>query len=149
MKKIMLSIIAFISIAAVCNVLLTSCGGGGDDEGSDEGEKKSPRTYSMNLTVEASGYSEIISLSDLQTDIVSAVSSENWVTLTRPPYTSGSPMINVEVSKNFSIESRTCDVSVTASDGNKVIIHITQKGNPMPEKKDEYTDQSALTKRLN
>ena len=152
MKKIILSIIAFIGFAVVCNVLLTSCGGGDDDEGSSEnssGEEISPRTYSMNLTVEASGYHDHIKLSDLKTDIVSAVSSENWVTVFRNIYIDGCHGVIVEVSENISIESRTCDVTVTASDGNKVIIKITQKGRPLPNKIDEYTDQSALTKRLN
>ncbi|MBR1840049.1 MAG: hypothetical protein IJ782_05660 [Prevotella sp.] len=45
------------AIAMMCTMLLTSCGGGGD---SDDGTPSGPSTYSMNVTVEASAYSQIM-----------------------------------------------------------------------------------------
>lgn len=148
-KYILLAIVAF-----ACNVLLVSCGGGGgsDDSGGSSGgvtpTTPTPRTYTQSITIDANNYSQTINLSDLKTNIVSAVSSKSWVTLTRNSYTSGSPSITIDVSENTSTSSRTCDITVTASDGNKVIIHLTQQGIvelPNPEKKEEYSDQQPLS----
>ena len=135
-KYILLAIVAF-----ACNVLLVSCGGGGSDDG---GGGNTPRTYTKSITIDASSYSQVVNLSELKTNIVSATSSQTWVTLTRNSYTSGSPSITIDVSENISTSSRMCDITVTASDGNVVIIHLTQKGKSAsanPEKKEEYSDQ--------
>ena len=129
------------AIAMMCTMLLTSCGGGGD---SDDGTPSGPSTYSMNVTVEASAYSQTIELSKLRTNIASATCSATWVTLTRLSYTSGSPKIMVEVSENTASTSRSGIVTVTATDGNVVKINITQKGATAtgnPETKDEVSDQ--------
>lgn len=82
----------------------------------------------MNVTVEASAYSQTIELSKLKTNIASATCSATWVTLTRLSYTSGSPKIMVEVSENTASTSRNGIVTVTATDGNVVKINITMRG---------------------
>lgn len=142
-KYILLALVTF-----ACNALLISCGGGGSDDGGGSSGGGSggttPRTYTQSITIDANSYSQTIKLTELKTNIVSATSSQSWVTLTRNSYTSSSPSITIDVSENISTSSRMCDITVTASDGNVVIIHLTQQGittTANPEKKNEYSDQ--------
>ena len=121
------------AIALMCTMLLTSCGGGGDSATGggeyDGGNTPSrPSTYNMNVIIEASAYTQTTTLDKLSTNIATATCSEGWVTLTRNAYSSGSPKITIDVTENTSTSSRSCVVTVTATDGNIVKINITQNG---------------------
>ena len=131
------------AIALMCTMLLTSCGGGGSDDGG--GSSNRPFTYYMDINLEATTGSQTVVLSDLKTNISTAVSSASWLTPSRQTYTSGSPKIMIEATANTAATSRNCTVTVTATDGNKVIITVIQKGtsqtSDQPQTKDEVSDQ--------
>ena len=131
------------AIALMCTMLLTSCGGGGSDDGG--GSSNRPSTYYMDINMEETAGSQTVVLNDLKKDVSTAVSSASWLTPSRQAYTSGSPKITIEATANTSSSSRNCTVTVTATDGNKVIITIIQKGtsqtSDQPQTKDEVSDQ--------
>ena len=130
------------AIALMCTVLLTSCGGGGSDDGGSSGRSA---TYYMDINMDAAASSQTVVLSNLKTDVSTAVSSASWLTPSRQAYTSGSPSILLEATANTAASSRNCTVTVTAADGNKVIITVIQKGtsqtSDQPQTNDEVSDQ--------
>ena len=130
------------AIALMCTVLLTSCGGGGSDDGGSSGRSA---TYYMDINMDAAASSQTVVLSNLKTDVSTAVSSASWLTPSRQSYTSGSPSILLEATTNTAASSRNCTVTVTAADGNKVIITVIQKGtsqtSDQPQTNDEVSDQ--------
>ena len=132
------------AIALMCTMLLTSCGGGGSDDGGG-GTPSRTSTYYMDVSMDATAGSQTIVLNNLNTDVSTAVSSASWLTPTRQAYTSGSPKIMIEANANNSTSSRNCTVTVTALNGNKVIITVIQKGtsqsSDQPETNDEVSDQ--------
>ena len=132
------------AIALMCTMLLTSCGGGGSDDGGG-GTPSRTSTYYMDVSMDATAGSQTIVLNNLNTDVSTAVSSASWLTPTRQAYTSGSPKIMIEATANTSTSSRNCTVTVTALNGNKVIITVIQKGtsqsSDQPETNDEVSDQ--------
>ena len=131
------------AIALMCSMLLTSCGGGGSDDGGSTPSR--PSTYYMDINLEATASYQTVVLSNLKTDVSTAVSSASWLTPSRQAYTSGSPKLTIEATANTATSSRNCTVTVTATDGNKVIITIIQKGtsqtSDQPQTKDEVSDQ--------
>ena len=131
------------AIALMCTMLLTSCGGGGSDDGG--GSSSRPSTYYMDINMEETAGSQTVVLNDLKKDVSTAVSSASWLTPSRQAYTSGSPKITIEATANNSTSSRNCTVTVTATNGNKVIINVIQKGtsqtSDQPQTKDEVSDQ--------
>ena len=130
------------AIALMCTMLLTSCGGGDSDGG---GSSSRPSTYYMDINMESAASSQTVVLSNLKTNVSTAISSASWLTPSRQAYTSGSPKITIEATANTSTSSRNCTVTVTATDGNKVIINVIQKGtsqtSDQPQTKDEVSDQ--------
>ena len=130
------------AIALMCTMLLTSCGGGGSDDG---GTPSRPSTYYMDVNMEATAGSQTVVLSNLKTNVSTATSSASWLTPSRQAYTSGSPKITIEATANTASSSRNCTVTVTATDGNKVIINVIQKGtsqtSDQPQTNDEVSDQ--------
>ncbi len=130
------------AIALMCTMLLTSCGGGDSDGG---GSSSRPSTYYMDINMESAASSQTVVLSNLKTNVSTAISSASWLTPSRPAYTSGSPKITIEATANTSSSSRNCTVTVTATDGYKVIINVIQKGtsqtSDQPQTKDEVSDQ--------
>ena len=132
------------TIALLCIMLLASCSGGGSGDGGDNPTDRT-LTYYMDISMEASAGSQIIVLNDLSTNVSSATSSSTWLTPTRRTYTSGAPSIMIEVTANTSTSDRNCTVTVTAADGNKVIITVVQKGtsqtSDQPQTNDEVSDQ--------
>lgn len=131
------------AIALMCTMLLTSCGGGGSDDGG--GSSSRPSTYYMDINLDAAAGSQTVVLSNLKTNVSAATSSASWLTPSRQAYTSGSPKITIEATANMVSSSRNCTVTVTATDGNKVIINVIQKGtsqtSDQPQTKDEVSDQ--------
>ena len=131
------------AIALMCTMLLTSCGGGGSDDGG--GSSSRPSTYYMDINLESAASSQTVVLSNLKTNVSTAISSASWLTPSRQAYISGSPKITIEATANTASSSRNCTVTVTATDGNKVIINVIQKGtsqtSDQPQTKDEVSDQ--------
>ena len=131
------------AIALMCSMLLTSCGGGGSDDGGSTPSR--PSTYYMDINLEATASYQTVVLSNLKTDVSTAISSASWLTQSRQAYTSGSPKITIEATANTTSSSRNCTVTVTALNGNKVIITVIQKGtsqsSDQPETNDEVSDQ--------
>ncbi|MBO5614267.1 MAG: BACON domain-containing protein [Prevotella sp.] len=132
------------AIALMCTMLFSSCGGGGSDDGGGSTPSRTS-TYYMDVSMDATAGSQTIVLNNLNTDVSTAVSSASWLTPTRQAYTSGSPKITIEATANNSTSSRNCTVTVTALNGNKVIITVIQKGtsqsSDQPETNDEVSDQ--------
>lgn len=131
------------AIALLCTMMLTSCGGGGGSD--DGGSANRTNTYYMDINMDASASSQTIELSSLKSNISTATCSATWITLARQSYTTGSPKIMIEASANTSASSRNCTITVTATDGNKVIITVIQKGTSQtsgqPQTNNEVSDQ--------
>ena len=132
------------AIALMCTMLLTSCGGGDSDDGG--GLSSKPSTYYMDVIADASAISpQTIELSNLNTNVSTAVSSVPWLNVSRESYTSGSPKITIEATANTATSGRNGTITVTATDGNKVIVTVMQKGTSqtsgLPQTNDEVSDQ--------
>jgi len=99
-----------------------------------------PSTYNMNVDIDANASSKTIELTDLKTIIDTATSSASWLTVSIS-YSSDS-RVQIKAVANTSTSSRNCTVTVTAIDGNKVIINVIQNGaSDQPQTKDEVSDQ--------
>jgi hypothetical protein len=100
-----------------------------------------PSTYNMNVDIDANASSKTIELTDLKTIIATATSSASWLTVSKLSYSSDS-RVQIKAVANTSTSSRNCTVTVTAIDGNKVIINVIQNGaSDQPQTKDEVSDQ--------
>ncbi len=100
-----------------------------------------PSTYNMNVDIDANASSKTIELTDLKTIIATATSSASWLTVSKLSYSSDS-RVQIKAVANTSTSSRNCTVTVTAVDGNKVIINVIQNGaSDQPQTKDEVSDQ--------
>ena len=136
------------AIALMCTMLLTSCGGSDSGGSSSDGGgvPSRPSTYYMDVIADASAISpQTIELSNLNTNVSTAVSSVPWLNVSRESYTSGSPKITIEATANTATSGRNGTITVTATDGNKVIVTVMQKGTSqtsgLPQTNDEVSDQ--------
>ncbi len=113
--------------------------------GSGGGTPSSPSTYYMDVSIGSSAHSQTIELTNLRTSISTATCSASWLTASKVSYSSGSPKLQLQVTANTSISSRYCTVTVTATDGNDVIITVVQNGISMM---DVNLDASASSKTI-
>lgn len=97
--------------------------------------KDNPRhTYTMDLTLISKSFTQEFSLNEfIRKEVVNVKNDCNWTWVGWGVYgesdnSIAQPKIKLHVGENTSTSSRTCDITVVARDGNKVIIHITQQG---------------------
>ena len=102
-------------------VILAACGGD-EDSPLDTGQ-----TYQQDVTLNAQGAQQTVTLTDLKSKIDDVTNSTDWLTVLISPYSSGSPSLVVSASENTDTKTRRCIVSVTAKSGEKVLLNVTQE----------------------
>lgn len=130
MKKI---ITAYI-ITLLGMMIIASCGSdNGDDKGGGKGSESNyvPQTYTQSVSIDANGGTNSVKLNDLSTSIKSIVkggeSSTSWIAISNEAYTSGAPSVLLEVEENNTDSKRTCEVTIIATNGDKVQLTVTQE----------------------
>ena len=126
MKNFRIIVFALFSVLA-----LSACGGGDDDKGG--GTPLDPitpegKTYRQNVTLDALGTQQTVTLSDLKSKIDNVQNSTNWLTVLISTYSSGSPKIELRATENISTQQRNVNVTITAVSGDRVILTVTQQG---------------------
>jgi hypothetical protein len=123
------------------------------------GEEPGPVVYHQSQTVDAGSGSITVTLTDLKVGIASVLNNASWLSVSWPTYTSGSPKVELTFSANTTSKERSAEVTFTATDGNKVVLVVTQPAKEggddsakteIDDRHDgEYTDQPAYSRRNN
>ena len=152
MKKFCLYIACLTTI-----ILLAACGGGDGDEtrsntggggNSGGGSSSRPMTYTQSVTVPASKGEQVLTLSNLSSAVSTVSSSPDWMVISPQFYSSGAPTLKLEFEENSVMSTRECNVTVTASSGDKVVLTITQQAadkSAIDDLHNEQTDQPAYS----
>lgn len=132
-------------------LLLAACG---SDSGSDSGGGNSNdnnKTFSMELTVGAASYEQVLELTQLNGDRINTVTtSDSWISINEyPPSTASAPKIGVKVSENKETKERKGQITVNSRAGSTLFILITQSGSAIDvdTPQDEPSDQPAYAPR--
>lgn len=128
-KKITAYIITLLGM-----MIIASCGSDNeDDKGGGKGSESNyvPQTYTQSVPIDANGGTNSVKLNDLSTSIKSidksGESSTSWIAISIETYTSGAPSILLKVEENNTTSERTCEVTVIATNGDKVQLTVTQE----------------------
>ena len=140
MKYPRLFIIAFISVMA-----FIACT---DDEKEDV---VIGQTYQQSITLDVQGTEQTITLNDLKSKIDDVKNSVDWLTVLIKPYTSGSPVVLVSAKEHTDTQPRSADVTITDTNGDKVVLAVTQEGTEelktgIDDSHDVPTDQPAYSR---
>ena len=68
-----------------------------------------------------------VTLTQLRTAISAVGNSASWLTVEAQPYASGSPQVKLRSTDNTGTVERKCNVTITATSGDKVILSVTQQ----------------------
>ena len=113
----------------VAMVVFAACGG------ADENKEESPlnpvtptgKTYQQSVTLDTQGTQQTVTLTDLNSKIDDVANSTDWLTVLISPYSSGSPSLVVSAKENTDTKTRSCNVTITAKSGDKVLLTVTQE----------------------
>lgn len=146
MKNIITTTIALI--CTICFMCISSCG---SDDTSDVSTDTNIEAKSISIDVDmvAEGGNQTVSLSGLECEIVSAISSESWLSVQRNNYSSGTPTLIVMSNANETSTARVCTVTVTTRNGDKAILKVTQVPGITPDMdipSNEISNQPAFSK---
>ncbi len=111
-------------------VVLTITGCGSDDK-----KEESPinpvtpegRTYQQSVTLDSQGTQQTVTLTNLKSKIDDVKNTNTWLTVLIGTYTSGSPNIVLSAEENTSTQTRSGNVTITSTSGDKVILTVTQQ----------------------
>lgn len=111
-------------------VVLTTTGCGGNDK-----KEESPvnpvtpegQTYQQSVTLDAQGTQQTVMLNDLKSKIDDVKNTNTWLTVLIGTYSSGSPNIVLSAEENTNTQTRSCNVTITSTSGDKVILTVTQQ----------------------
>ena len=86
------------------------------------------QTYTQDITLPSTATEKMVTLSKLQTSIVTVENSASWRSIEPQAYSSGSPKVMLRSTANTAKTERRCNVTITASSGDKVVLSVTQQG---------------------
>lgn len=86
------------------------------------------QSYTQDITLPSTASEKMVTLSQLQTSIATVENSASWLTVEPQSYTSGSPKVKLCSTANTAKTERKCNVTITASSGDKVTLSVTQQG---------------------
>ena len=127
----------YFSILATL-LVLTACGGGGSDE------PAGPETYQRSVSIGYQATEDVYTLPEIA-QIVSIQGTTDWLSVTQP----NANTVRVVVQENLKLTVRTTTLVVTAQNGDKVNIYVSQEAHPEEPNKgaddshDSETDQPA------
>lgn len=114
-----------IIIACVSTLAFIACSNGDDKK---EDIIVDGKTFQQSATLPASKADTTIILSDLKAAINSVKGGNEWLTVVKESYTSGSPKVRLTAKDNKEEKSRDCKVTITAESGDKVVLTVEQNG---------------------
>lgn len=86
------------------------------------------QTYTQEIVMPSKASEQVVTLTQLNTAISTVENSASWLTVEQLPYESGSPQVKLRsTSDNTAKEERKCNVTITATSGDKVILSVTQQ----------------------
>lgn len=100
-------------------LMLTACPSDSEPE---------PQTYTQDIVLPSGATEQIVTIDKLSSSIATVEKSAAWLTAEPQAYTSGSPRVKLRSTANTAEAERNCNVTVTASSGDKVILSVKQRG---------------------
>ena len=139
-------------LASMAVFLLTACGGGSSDDG--DGSTPDGQTNRQSVTLSATNADMVVTLNKLTTEIQTVTGAANWLTVIKESYTSGAPTLRLTATDNVkdgeTTGNRSCNVTIIAKSGDKVILTVTQEGSEsktgIDDSHDVMTDQPAYSR---
>lgn len=84
-------------------------------------------TNTQEIVMPPKASEQVVKLTKLSTAITAVENSSQWLTVEQPPYESGSPQVKLRSTDNTAKDVRKCNVTITATSGDKVILSVTQQ----------------------
>ena len=108
----------------------------------------SPPTLKTKMQTKAT--EQVVTLNKLSTAISTVENSAQWLTVEKEPYTSGSPQVKLRSKDNPDKVERKCNVTITATSGDKVILSVTQQseGTEIDDLHGSQTDKPAYERKV-
>ena len=122
--------------AGIAILMLTACPSDPDSE---------TQSYTQDVTLPSYASEQLITLSQLQSSIKTIENSASWLTAEPQSYSSGSPKVKLRATANTAMTERKCNVTITASSGDKVVLSVTQqsKGSDIEDLHGSQTNKPA------
>lgn len=116
-------------LAGMAILVLTACSSNPVQEPE---QKTTPepvaQTFTQDIVMPSTASEKLVTLSQLQTSIATVEKSASWLSIESQAYSSGSPQIKLCSTDNTERVERKCNVTITASSGDKVVLSVTQQG---------------------
>lgn len=105
-------------MAGMAILMLTACPSDSETE---------PQAYTQNILLPPYTSEQEIALNQLHSPIAT-VETVPWLIVEILAYSSGSPSVKLRSTANTERTERKCNVIITSSSGNKVVLSVTQQG---------------------
>lgn len=112
-------------------LMLTAC--------SSDSESQS---NTQNLVLPSNSTEQIVTIDKLSSSITTVNNSASWLTVDPQVYTSGSPKVKVRSTANTAETERKCNVTITSSSDETVILSVIQKGTLVLEIDELHSSQT-------
>ena len=86
-----------------------------------------PQSYTQNIELPSNASEQIVTLNKFSSSITMVENSASWLTVEPQVYFSGSPKVKLRSTDNIERTERKCNVIITASSGDRVILSVTQQ----------------------
>lgn len=91
------------------------------------------QTFQQSVTLSAEKANNVlVTFNNLKSEIKDIKGGADWMTVIKRTYISGSPTVDLTATDNVkdgeTTESRSCNLTVTDKNGDKVILSVTQEG---------------------
>lgn len=106
-------------LACIAVFMLTAC--------SDHNNEEEGQTYKQDVTLPAIASEQLVTLNHLNSSIETVKNSASWLIVEQQFYSSGSPKVKLRSTDNTDKEERKCNVTITATSGDIVILTVTQQ----------------------
>lgn len=106
--------------AGIAILMLTACPSDPESE---------TQSYTQDIMLPSTASEMLVTLSQLKTSIATVENSASWLSVEpQAYYSSGSPKVKLCSTANTAKMERKCNVTITASSGDKVVLSVTQQG---------------------
>ena len=86
------------------------------------------QSYTQNVLLPSSTSEQLVTLNQLQSAIATVKNSASWLIVEAQSYSSGSPQVRLCSTANTAKSERKCNVTITATTGDKVTLSVIQQG---------------------